>query len=393
MMTKLPKRVLDQETVSLRLGHNSDIYVGGCRFHVQTAYFPGNRKVTSQIFDSGRIVDQKEVLVDTRISVTSLGKKLKAIHQEMTSEIEMLFKIKERVNRIKHPLSYTKLGLVFLQKNLFDAAADSFKRAIELDPNSPDAYSYLGLAYLRKNNFQEAEDVLLKGLQLAPQYADCHYYLGLVYIGQKKNVEAIQIFEKALKINHQFFQAILGIVLALLSSLDPDAGKDDSRLPDIGVRIKQVHDRLQYLLESSSVYNNSSQIVNALKYIKKKLFAESVAEIQGLHFEKQREQGCYFENEFYLKFLYGGKSRDDAFVKSYTDKLDTSIREHPGYADLHNNLGIAYLIQCRNLFLKALDEFRTALKINPNFKRAEKNLKLSENDGKGFLILLRALLK
>ena len=67
--------------------------------------------------------------------------------------------------------------------------------------------------------------------------------------------------------------------------------------------------------------------------------------------------------------------------------------ENPDYADVRNNLGIAHLIQCRNLFLKALDEFRGALKINPDFKKAEKNLKLAENDGKGFLILLRAILK
>jgi hypothetical protein len=56
-------------------------------------------------------------------------------------------------------------------------------------------------------------------------------------------------------------------------------------------------------------------------------------------------------------------------------------------------LGIAHLIQCRNLFLRALEEFRVSLRINPGYKRAEKNLKLSENDGKGFLILLRAILK
>jgi len=56
-------------------------------------------------------------------------------------------------------------------------------------------------------------------------------------------------------------------------------------------------------------------------------------------------------------------------------------------------VGIVHLIQCRNLFLKALNEFDHALEINPAFDKARKNKKLVENDGKEFLILLRAILR
>ena len=83
----------------------------------------------------------------------------------------------------------------------------------------------------------------------------------------------------------------------------------------------------------------------------------------------------------------------DDFIYGYTDQLKQTVDKFPKYADLRNNLGIAYLIQCRNLFLNALEQFRYALEINPQYKKAKKNLKLAENDGKGFLILLRAILK
>jgi lipoprotein NlpI len=73
--------------------------------------------------------------------------------------------------------------------------------------------------------------------------------------------------------------------------------------------------------------------------------------------------------------------------------MKQEIAEHPRYPDLHNHLGVAYLIQCRNLFLRALDEFRRAIRLNPNYRQAQKNLKLAENEGKGLFILLRALLK
>ena len=44
-------------------------------------------------------------------------------------------------------------------------------------------------------------------------------------------------------------------------------------------------------------------------------------------------------------------------------------------------------------FLQALSEFNKALEINPAFEKALKNKKLVENDGKEFLMLLRAILK
>jgi hypothetical protein len=51
------------------------------------------------------------------------------------------------------------------------------------------------------------------------------------------------------------------------------------------------------------------------------------------------------------------------------------------------------LIQSRELFNTALRHFRQACDIHPGYERAKTNLKLAENDGKGFLILLRAMLK
>ena len=96
---------------------------------------------------------------------------------------------------------------------------------------------------------------------------------------------------------------------------------------------------------------------------------------------------------FYLKFMYGGKGLDNDIIKKYEDKLELALEVHNDFADIWNNLGIIHLIQCRNLFLQALSEFKRALEINPGFDKARKNKKLVENDGKEFLILLRAILK
>jgi hypothetical protein len=91
--------------------------------------------------------------------------------------------------------------------------------------------------------------------------------------------------------------------------------------------------------------------------------------------------------------MYGEEGRSAETVQKYVTKLECLVKEYPDFPDLHNFLGIAYLIQCRHLFNKSLHQFQTAVDINPKFEKAINHLKLAKNDGKGLLILLRAMLK
>ena len=52
-----------------------------------------------------------------------------------------------------------------------------------------------------------------------------------------------------------------------------------------------------------------------------------------------------------------------------------------------------HLIQCRDSFIKAMDDFETSIKINPEFEEAKNAHELIKHGKKGFLILLRAVLK
>ena len=52
-----------------------------------------------------------------------------------------------------------------------------------------------------------------------------------------------------------------------------------------------------------------------------------------------------------------------------------------------------HLIQCRDSFVKAIDDFETSIKINPKYDESNDALELIKRGKKGFLILLRAVLK
>ncbi len=373
------------------LGLNNDVLVGGRRFHVQTAYSEGTGTIVSQIFDNGRIVDKLEsVLESSESNGLALPRKLKAVHQEMISEMEMLFFIAEKVDQVKHPVSSNKLGLVFLSKNLFDDAIAQFRKAIELDKDYTEAHRNLGMSLVLKMDYPAAEESLRRAATLAPKYADLYQYLGAAQIEQKKYESALESLNSALEHNPSYYEAHFNMARLFLRTLVE--GVDQSYLPPATVRAKRSVEHLTRTAEGFASFR-TPRIEKSIQLIEEGAFAQAQDELDTLRQETPAEIENLFEHEFYLKFMYGGKGKDDAFIQKYAESLRAAIQEYPNYADLHNNLGVAYLIQCRNLFLRALEEFRQAIKINPHYKRAEKNLKLAENDGKGFLILLRAILK
>jgi len=372
------------------LGLNSDVWVGGRRFHVQTNYSLPLEKIICNVFDNGRVVTKRELTIAAGIPPEQIRQRLDFLHKETIADLELLFYISDKVKTIQHPVSNNKLGLIFLKKNLIQEAIEEFGRAIALDPKYAEAYKNLGRALMAQDKLEEAMQVVLQGVAQAPTYADLRNTLGCLYVKQGRYGNALQEFQEALKLNPEYAEAHLNLGIAWLrSALEEES---DSQLPPVEVRQKRGIEHLARAVDLDPSLR-TPKFEKAFDRIRRLEFSEAVEELGAMPEGVTPKEDFEFEHEFYLKFMFGGKGKDDALITRYVERLKAAMEQHPDYADLHNNLGVAYLIQCRNLFLKALEEFRTALKINPSFQRAEKNLKLAENDGKGFLILLRALLK
>jgi len=369
---------------------SDEISAGGKRLQVQTTYSDENRKAVSTVFRDGEVVDEKEIGLEETLSHAEVQKRVQDLHQEMMSETKLLFYIAEKIKEVKHVLSCNKLGLVFLRKNLLDEAIEQFSLAIQWDPKFVDAYNNLGVAFIRKGEYDRAIEFLKKGLEMGGNYADLRNNLGIAY--QKKGLysEAIAEFQEALKINPSYFEAHFNLGVVYLASVSRST--PDPQLPPRSARERRALMHLERAAELNPQLGNPA-FERALELMEEKKFPEAMEALSEAKEEVAKEIDDYFMHDFYLKFMFGGKGKDEQFIAAYTQRLKEEIEKHPDYADLRNNLGVAYLVQCRNLFLKALEEFRAALKLNPSFKRARRNLKLAENEGKGFLILLRALFK
>jgi tetratricopeptide (TPR) repeat protein len=371
------------------IGLNNEVLTGGKNFHIQTHYLEPSEKVVSNIFDNGKVIFTKGIELKNGTPTNEIKFRVNRLHQDMIADLELIFYISEKVKTIRHSASNNKLGIVLLKRNLFDEAINQFKKAIEIDPEFVEPYNNLGYALLKQQLYQDAIDAFSSGIKNDGGYADLHYNLGYAYFHIQKYGEAIHEFNKAIEINENYISAIFYFCIVYLKSIIDE-------VPDLSSSIQERLEKVKQLLiniRTKEQYSEFEYIDIILQHIDKSNFTEAIETLEKAEHELREMLDKYLENEFYLKFMFGGKGKDEEFILDYVEQLKHAIEKYPDYADLRNNLGIGYLIQCRNLFLNALEEFREAMRINPEFKKAEKNLKLAENDGKGFLILLRAILK
>lgn len=371
------------------IGLNNDISVGGKTFHVQTSYSKPHEHILSNVFQNGQVIDSRKVSLGSDLLSEDVTRRMNEIHREMMTEMEALYYIAEKVKTVSHAQSAIRLGLLFLNKNLLEDSIEQFHLALDIDPDVSGVYAYLGKALILSKQYEQAIEILTKGANLAPDFADVQNHLGVAHRFTNDFDRALHHFETALKLNPDYTEAHFNLGLTLLSEHVNRSGDGGSFEEDLADRAVEA---FTFVAEKVADEDNTS-IKNAIDLILQNAYHEALEKLNGIRLQDIFNHFFNFENEFYLKFMYGGKGKDDGFIADYVNNLKEIIADYPDFADLRNALGTAYLIQCRNLFLKSLEEFRTALKINPEFKKADKNLKLAENDGKGFLILLRAILK
>lgn len=374
------------------VGLNTNVHVGKKTFHVQTATLAHKKVVKCEIYEHGKVLTVfeytfEELGISNGIHPSELQHLVNDIHHETASDIELLFEMSEKIKTVKHPYSNNKMGSVFLTWHMLPEAVREFETAIKHDPNFVEAYVNLGRAYLENDEPQKAIDTLKAALQIKEGFPDVFNYMGVAYTELSEFDQAFECFEQACRINEQFYEAYINRALAQIKSVkvisNPDDNDFQKHLLDdvrkafeiIGGDSVQTYQRVFKSIQLKQ-YEVAAFLLHDLKKQLKK--DRSIVEITDL---------------FYLKFMFGGEGKNDDLISRYEKMLIDRIKHNSQYADLHNTLGILHIIQCRNFFLKAIDDFKKAIEINDKYDSAKKNLKLAENDGRGFLILLRAILK
>lgn len=114
------------------------------------------------------------------------------------------------------------LGVISARKGNHQGAADSYMKAIDLNPQFPDAYNNLGVALRALGRPSEAIDRFTRALKLKPDYAEAFFNLANAYRDLDRREEAVANYLEALRLapNHLGARNNLGIVLNKLERYD-----------------------------------------------------------------------------------------------------------------------------------------------------------------------------
>jgi tetratricopeptide (TPR) repeat protein len=377
-------------------GYQDAIVVNGREFRIHTGSDTDRQNAICEVFEDGRFVLSYTRTYQLRYGGSSsidedyVKSVTLDLHRKMMDEIEVLFIVKNKLEKISDPQPHYRLGKLFLNRQFFPEAIQCFKRALVHDPNLIRAQKRLAVAYLQSKKYEEAQKVCNSALEQHPDFPDLHDLLGILYSHSGNYEKAKNAFQTAIKIKPDYLESNfnLGVVL-FLSTL----GDDDDNIV-IPVRImrtlNQIKEQKFYQEEVWQMRFQELEDVLA-RGIKNEVF-DILLQLQVYFATKEDSIGATMDF-FLLKFMYGGRELKQDEMEFYEQRISEEAVKHKGYADYWNELGVVHLIQCRDYFLKALNEFDKAVEINSDYKDAKQNQELLKNNKTGFLILLRAILR
>ena len=122
----------------------------------------------------------------------------------------------------KDAQAWYDLADIYDQNNLYDKAAEAYKKAAELEPTG---YTYLklGMSYDATNKPKEAVAAYEKAVKLMPSYSVAFNNLGVAYGNIGENNKAIAAFKKAIKLNPRYATARYDLGYAYLKKGDKKA--------------------------------------------------------------------------------------------------------------------------------------------------------------------------
>jgi tetratricopeptide (TPR) repeat protein len=379
------------------IGFKDLVSLGEREIQIHTGNDPNKNLVRSEVFEKGQFLFSNQNAYDYRnedktpIEEDFVKASTRKLHNETIDEIKILFYVHEKIKLLRKQMPHFRLGKVFYAKRFYQEAVENLARAVDLKPDFIAAYKYLGLSYILLQDFEHAVGVLAEAHKQQPTYPDLLNCLGVAYAQKMDFQGATQHVQKAIDIRPDYLEANfnLGIIL-FLSTLQDASDEENVIVPARVMRtFKSIknHERYQNDLWQAKF----ADFFNIIESGNRKKIIEELLRIQ-VEIITTKDESMIMDY-FFLKFMYGGRELTKHDLEFYEHVIKTEVHSHEQYADFWNELGVIHLIQCRDFFLKAINEFEKALKINPAFDGALKNFDLLKHNKSGFLILLRAILR
>ena len=353
---------------------------------LQTSTNGFSNKIVSTIFKDGNILLFRDKTHQPDLSVEELRKITEQFHIKQRQEFEFLFDFALAVSEKTNYKLVELIGKAFIRKNLVDEAIHIFNSFLAHTRKESSIFYYLGDACLRKGDYQAAGEALQNAVMLEPDFADFHNKLGLTYLHQGACSKALQEFELAIKNNVYYAEAYYYLGLTYIKNA---IVRDDYAL---SVEMnKKVNHHLDYAIQLNPAYKRE-EFVEGMNAFHAEKYPEALTLLFKVLEEVVRPDPRILVENFYLKLIAPNSSIEVPLIWDYIKELNGLIKNFPGYADLYNDLGIAYCILGTYFQKESVHYFEKALQRNEKYFKAKKNQKLVLNENRGLEYLVGSLL-
>jgi len=364
----------------------NEILSSGAKYYIQSNLVPARRTVVTSLFYEGDLLSTQSEPYSSSLGDEELRAFVRGIHDERKSRVTSLLALRDQLKKDVDARAHLKLAQALFQRKLYREAMAEVIRAIKLGLEDSTGYSILGNCLLATEEFEKALKSFRKGVEIAPDYPDLYNDLGNTFLRLEKCREAVEAFEKALELNKYYQSAILNLAVALSFNV---VLKQDYELS------RDLHVRMKHLLAMNLQLRPSldtEDFREAMKAAEEERYDVVYRKLAAVKEEQERvvQEDLSLELYLILKFRADDLSEED--IDRYIGRIKAALEAHPEYADLRNDLGILYTAKCKLFIDRANECFAASLKLNPQYRKAQKNLKLASNDRQGIHFLLRALL-
>lgn len=366
----------------------SDKFKGlGREYLLQTSLNELNCNIICSLFSSGHLLTSRTLPSLENMTGPDLTESVQEIHRQYLVDFRSLFGLIERIKDSDKPELIEKLGKTLYSKSLYDEALELLVSALGRHADYPGLRILIGRIYLALGRFPDAERELLHAVRLVPEYPDLRNLLGVAFLKSKRPAAAIGEFKKAVSTNIYFHSAYFNLGLGYIQN---GIVKEDFNLA------KNLLQNCDLAFGKATMFNPgylTRDYEEGRLYLARGKLEEAYEILSGVAGLNGSPDSHDKLLEMYLRFVHGEGGMTEDGISQYVGELKNYVKASPGHADLQNELGLAYTVMAKFMNDKAIKHFEEALKINSGFSRARKNLKLAENDLKGFELLLEAIFK
>ena len=258
------------------------------------------------------IIDERER------NILNKRKEKYGISEARAKELEEFAKL----NNGDNSNSLLEEGKAYLENEEYDKAINSFKKAVELNPNDYLNWHWLGTSYNDNKQYLDAINSLKKAVELNPDDEDSWYWLGYSYNQNGQYSEAIESLLKAVELN--------------------------------------PNEYLNWYWLGTS-YNKNEQYLDAINSLKKAV---------------ELNPNDYV-NWSWLGYSYGCNGQYSEAIES----LLKAVELNPDYANNWFALGLSY--HDNGQYAEAAECYRKVLEIDPDNENAKENLEILQSANYG----------